>query len=160
MTRLLILIVLSLTLFSCNNKAKQEELLINETELPTAQADTTESRLDQQSDDPNTQIPPIVTKNTKKSKDRKLRFLHYSNVDLRAYFDDGTIITCPRCPFTKENVENIQSNLSDEPVQTYELKDDGSLLIDGWKHEYPYVNKNENYEGWAMINYKWFVDYK
>jgi hypothetical protein len=22
------------------------------------------------------------------------------------------------------------------------------------------VNKNENYEGWAMINYKWFVDYK
>jgi hypothetical protein len=44
--------------------------------------------------------------------------------------------------------------------QTYELKDDGSLLIDGWKHEYPYVNKNENYEGWAMINYKWFVDYK
>jgi hypothetical protein len=59
----------------------------------------------------------------------------------------------------KENVENIQSNLSDEPVQTYELKD-GDLLIDGWKHEYPYVNKNENYEGWAMINYKWFVDYK
>jgi hypothetical protein len=37
---------------------------------------------------------------------------------------------------SKENVENIQSNLSDEPVQTYELKDDGSLL-DGWKHEYP-----------------------
>jgi outer membrane PBP1 activator LpoA protein len=53
MTRLLIIIVLSLTLFSCNNKAKQE-LLINETELPTEQADTTESRLDQQSDDPNT----------------------------------------------------------------------------------------------------------
>jgi hypothetical protein len=45
MTRLII-IVLSLTLFSCNNKSK-EELLINETELPTAQM--TESRLDQQS---------------------------------------------------------------------------------------------------------------
>jgi hypothetical protein len=26
----------------------------------------------------------------------------------------------------KKNVENIQSNLSDEPVQTYELKDDGA----------------------------------
>jgi hypothetical protein len=49
---------------------------------------------------------------------------------MRAYFDDGTIITCPRCD-TKENVENIQSNLSDEPVQTYELKDDGSLLTAG-----------------------------
>jgi hypothetical protein len=56
--------------FSCK-KAKQEELLINETELPT-QADTTESRLDQQSDDPNTQ--PNSYKTQKKSKDRKLRF--------------------------------------------------------------------------------------
>jgi hypothetical protein len=53
---------------------------------------------------------------------------------------------------------NIQSILQKKPVQTYELKDDGSLL-DGWKHEYPYVNKEENYEGWAMINYKWFVEY-
>jgi hypothetical protein len=35
---------------------------------PTEQADTTESRLDQQSDDPNTQIPPIITKKQKKSK--------------------------------------------------------------------------------------------
>jgi hypothetical protein len=58
MTRLLIIIVLSLTFLAAIIKAKQEELLINETELPTAQADTTESRLDQQSDDPNTQIPP------------------------------------------------------------------------------------------------------
>jgi hypothetical protein len=58
----------------------------------------------------------------------------------------------------KENVENIQSNLSDEPVQHMNLK--MMELADGWKHEYPYVNKNENYEGWAMINYKWFVDYK
>jgi hypothetical protein len=52
MTRLLIIIVLSLTLLAAI--IKQEELLINETELPTSQADTTESRLDQQSDDPNT----------------------------------------------------------------------------------------------------------
>jgi uncharacterized protein YxeA len=70
MTRLLIIIVLSLTLLAAI-KAKQEELLINETELPT-QADTTESRLDQQSDDPNTQ--PNSYKTQKKSKDRKLRF--------------------------------------------------------------------------------------
>jgi hypothetical protein len=65
MTRLLIIIVLSLTLLAAIIK-QQEELLINETELP--EADTTESRLDQQSDDPNTQIPPIVTKNKKSLK--------------------------------------------------------------------------------------------
>jgi hypothetical protein len=59
------------------------------------------SRLDQQSDDPNTQIPPIVTKNTKKNKIENYVF-YYSNVDMRAYFDDGTIITCPRCAFTKK----------------------------------------------------------
>jgi hypothetical protein len=56
MTRLII-IVLSLTLFSCNNKSK-EELLINETELPTEQM--TESRLDQQSDQ--TTNSPMVKK--------------------------------------------------------------------------------------------------
>ncbi|PKH66713.1 hypothetical protein CXF59_12380 [Flavobacterium sp. ALD4] len=132
---------------------------MKEKELATEQADTTQSSLGAQAADVDTQIPPIVTKNTKKSKNRKLRFLHYSNVDLRAYFDDGTIITCPRCDLTKENVENLQSNISEESLQTYELKDDGSLLIDGWKHEYPYVNKKESYEGWAMINYKWFVKY-
>jgi hypothetical protein len=59
----------------------------------------------------------------------------------------------------KENVENIQSNLSDEPVQTYELKDDGSCLLTAGNMNI-HINKNENYEGWAMINYKWFVDYK
>jgi|TARA_R110000851_G_scaffold98682_2_gene213417 hypothetical protein len=157
MTRLLIIFILSLTLFSCNNKSKESQL--KEKELATEQADTTQSSLGAQAADVDTQIPPIITKNTEKSKNRKLRFLHYSNVDLRAYFDDGTIITCPRCDLTKENVENLQSNLSEESLQTYELKDDGSLLIDGWKHEYPYVNKKESYEGWAMINYKWFVKY-
>jgi hypothetical protein len=155
MKRLLIIIALSLTLFSCNNKSKEQQP--QGQELPTEKADTTQYNSDIKAADVDPQIPPIVTKNTEKSKDRKLRFLHYSNVDLRAYFDDGTIITCPRCELTKENVETIQSNLSDEPVQTYELKDDGSLLIDGWKHEYPYVNRKETYEGWAMINYKWFV---
>jgi hypothetical protein len=168
MTRLLLLTVFIFTLFSCNNKQSQQpeellpeakELQLKEKELPTEKSDTSQSVFDQQVEEINTEIPPIVTKNTKKSKDRKLRFLHYSNVDLRAYFDDGTVITCPRCAFTKENVESIQSNLSNEPIQTYELKDDGSLLIDGWKHEYPYVNRNETYEGWAMINYKWFVKY-
>jgi hypothetical protein len=53
------------------NKSKQEELLINETELHH-KADTTESRLDQQSDIQTHKFHNI-TKNTK-SKDRKLRF--------------------------------------------------------------------------------------
>jgi hypothetical protein len=63
-------------------------------------------------------------------------------VDLRAYFDDGTIINVQDVRYEK-NVENIQSNLSEEPVQTYELKEG---LLDGWKHEYPYVNKEESYD--------------
>jgi hypothetical protein len=60
-------IVLS-NLFSCNNKRKQEELLINETELPTSKPTRQNLCLDQQSDDPNTQIPPIVTKQNKSLK--------------------------------------------------------------------------------------------
>jgi hypothetical protein len=41
---------------------------------------------------------------------------------MRAYFDDGTIIICPRCAFTKENVENIQSNLSESQYKHMNLK--------------------------------------
>jgi hypothetical protein len=53
MTRLIIIVS---NPFSCNNKAKQEEL-INETELPHRKPTRQNLRLDQQSDDPNTQIP-------------------------------------------------------------------------------------------------------
>jgi hypothetical protein len=41
---------------------------------------------------------------------------------MRAYFDDGTIITCPRCAFTKENVENIQSTFQTSQYKHMNLK--------------------------------------
>jgi glutaredoxin len=77
---------------------------------------------------------------------------------MRAYFDDGTIITCPRCAFTKKMLRIFKVTFQTSQYKHMNLK--MMELADGWKHEYPYVNKNENYEGWAMINYKWFVDYK
>ena len=156
MTRLLLLIVLSLSFFSCKNDSikpqlesvEAQELLLKEKELPQETIDTAQSETEQQ-----------TTANTEKSQYRKLRFLYYSNVGLRAYFNDGSVIVCSRCELTKENIESIQSNTNEKSIQTYTIEKDGSLLIDGWKHEYPVVNKKENYEGWAMINYKWFVKY-
>ena len=160
MTRLLLLIVLSLTIFSCKNDSVQRQqesveakkLQLKEKELPKETIDTTQFTVEQQTANTN-------TTNTEKSQDRKLRFMYYSNTGLRAYFNDGSVIVCSRCDLTKENIERIQSNTDDKSIQTYAIEKDGSLLIDGWKHEYPVVNKNENYEGWAMINYKWYVKY-
>ncbi|SEA21475.1 hypothetical protein SAMN05443667_102352 [Flavobacterium gillisiae] len=174
MTRFILIIVLSLTLFSCNDqKAKQEELVLKakelqlqekelelrEKDLPTEAPDTTQTSLNEQEVGVETQTASTDTNNKEKSKIRKLRFLYYSNVSLRAYFDDGSIIDCPRCKLTKENVLSLQNNTAEKAVQTYVIEKDGSLLVDGWKYEYPSVNKDEDYEGWAMINYKWHVKY-
>lgn len=153
MTRFILIIALSVTLFSCNNqKEKQQELEIKAKEL---QLKEKEFPLE----NPDTQTLTIVTKNTEQSKNRKLRFLYYSKLGLRAYYNDGSIIDCPRCELTQENVLSIQNNTEEKGVLTYVIEKDGNLLVDGWKHEYPVVNKNENFEGWAMINYKWHVKY-
>jgi hypothetical protein len=42
---------------------------------------------------------------------------------MRAYFDDGTIITCPRCAFTKKMLRIFKVTFQTSQ-QTYELKDD------------------------------------
>lgn len=153
MTRFILIIALSVTLFSCNNqKEKQQELEIKAKELQLKEKEFP-------SENPDTQTPPIITKNTEQSKNRKLRFLYYSKQGLRAYYNDGSIIDCPRCELTQENVLSIQNNTEEKGVLTYVIEKDGNLIVDGWKHEYPVVNKNENFEGWAMINYKWLVKY-
>lgn len=153
MTRLIFIIALSITLFSCNNqKEKQQEREIKAKELQLKEKELHVEK-------PGTQISPIVTKNTEQSKNRKLRFLYYSKLGLRAYYNDGSVIDCPRCELTQENVLSIQNNTKEKGVLTYVIENDGNLLVDGWKHEYPVVNKDENFEGWAMINYKWFVKY-
>lgn len=174
MTRFIFIIALSLTLFSCNDqKAKQEELVLKTKELqlkekelelrekglPTEAPDTTQYSLDEQEIGAETQTPSTDTNNKEQSKNRKLRFLYYSKLGLRAYYNDGSVIDCPRCELTQENVLSIQNNTKEKGVQTYVIEKDGNLLVDGWKHEYPVVNKKENFEGWAMINYKWHVKY-
>lgn len=174
MTRLLLLIVLSISVFSCNDakstqqelelkakelELKEKELELRENQLPKAPVDTTTAIVDTQTGDTEEQTDPESTDKTEKQKSRKLKFLYYSPVGLRAYFDDGTIIACPRCELTKENIQTIKRTVVDKSDQKYIIETDGSLLIDGWKHEYPSVNKDENFEGWAMINYKWHVKY-
>ena len=153
MTRLIFIIALSITLFSCNNqKEKKQEREIKAKELQLKEKELHVEK-------PGTQISPIVTNNKEQSTNRKLRFLYYSKLGLRAYYNDGSVIDCPRCELTQENVLSIQNNTKEKGVQTYVIENDGNLLVDGWKHEYPVVNKKENFEGWAMINYKWFVKY-
>ena len=174
MTKSILTFVLAVTLLGCNNnnekqqelilktkelQLKEKEIELREKRLATEKADTTPVGLGQQATDNATPIPAAVTKNSHKSKNRKLRYLYYSNGGLRAYFNDGSIIDCSRCNLTKENIQFLQNDTVEKPIQSYTIEKDGSLLVDGWKHEYPVVNKEEKYEGWAMINYKWFVTY-
>ncbi|NGY36639.1 hypothetical protein FQU23_003835 [Flavobacterium sp. XN-5] len=173
MTRFIFIIVLSLGIFSCKNdtvkqqeltleakeqllKEKELELELRAKEFPNTEVDTAQFSVDQQADDQDIENP---TTTEEKQENRKLRFLYYSSVGMRAYFNDGSVFVFPKRKLTKENIQFIQSNSAEKAIQTYGIEKDGSLLIDGWKHEYPVVNKNENFEGWAMIDYKWLVKF-
>lgn len=173
MKKIILIIALSISCFSCKNdkiesemsletkelQQKDKELESSEKEFPAENSNTARSDRDQQAADLETENQLTITENTADSENRKLRFLYYSNAGLRAYFDDGSIVLFPKLDLTKANIQFIKSNRDEKSIQTYVIKEDGSLLLDGWKHEYPVVNKAENYEGWAMVNYKWYMKY-
>ncbi|KAA5534717.1 hypothetical protein F0919_08875 [Taibaiella lutea] len=78
---------------------------------------------------------------------RRLRYLFYSNGGLVGYFNDGTVVGCPRCDPYPGSVERM---LQMQPMGTYVVLDDGSLLIDGSRKEYPEEKKEWN--EWMIFN--------
>ena len=88
----------------------------------------------------------------KKNK-KELRYLFFANGGIVGYFNDGTIAGCPRCDFAKSNIANM---FEKEPTGTYTVEADGSLLINGTEKETPVYNSSD-YDGWALIDYKWYI---
>lgn len=84
---------------------------------------------------------------------KKLRYLYYSNGGIRGYFDDGTIVGCPRCDFIKSNVLNLYNK---KPIGKYKVLPDGSLLTDNSEQEFPNYNKDDGWFGWPLIDFKWY----
>lgn len=80
---------------------------------------------------------------------KKLRYLYYSNGGIRGYFDDGTVVGCPRCDLIESNVLNLYN---EKPIGKYKVLDDGSLFVNNSEQEFPNYNEDN---GWALIDYKW-----
>lgn len=91
------------------------------------------------------QEKPIKTIHTK-----QLRFLYFSNGGMIGYFDDGTLVGCPKCDFCKTNIESM---FSLKVMGNYEILKNGILLVDGSKKILPNQKKDK---GWVLINYHWF----
>ena len=146
-------IILSIISISCNNSIetkqkelnlKERELIIREKELSMKEREAiSNSSLKNQS----------ITKTEVKRFKKELRYLQFSNGGIRGYFDDGTIVGCPRCDLCKSNIEAM---FSQKPMATYIVKNDGTLIIDGNESEKPEY-KNSDFNEWALIDYKWYV---
>ena len=71
---------------------------------------------------------------------RKLAYLYVANGGLIGYFNDGTVVGCPKCDLCRNNISSL-----------YKMK-----VIKHWNlhkpnHFTPYHQDN----GWVLVNYKW-----
>lgn len=83
---------------------------------------------------------------------RKIRYLFMANGGIIAYFDDGTVVGCPRCELDVEALYNLK------PHSTYIVEEDGILLVGGQRREIPFIARKGEWQDWIMIDYKWIED--
>jgi len=141
------------TMMGCDNssKLKEKELQLKEKELELKER---ELELKETSSQKN-QSKSKATEEPNKLAEKKLRYLFYSNGGLVGYFSDGSIVGCPRCDLLKENVENL---FGGEILRSYTIVKDGSLLMSNGDRQIPTAKNNNIGEGWALIDYKWYVN--
>ncbi len=148
----ILLISIFLFLNSCNSnentkekklelELKQKELELKERELNLQEKEVNKSNTD---DNQRNEI------NTTKRNKKELRYLYHANGRLIGYFDDGTIVGCPRCDFMRINILAL---FKEKVMGTYEVQNDGSLLINNSEREFPNYNDDN---GWALIDFKWY----
>jgi len=148
-----LIVIVLFTMMSCDNSSKikekelqlkQKELELKERELALKEASTQKN-----------QTKSNPTEEQKKIERKKLRYLYYSNGGLIGYFSDGIIAGCPRCDLLKENVEYLTTG---DVLRTYTVAPNGSLILNNGDQETPTAKNNNIGEGWAVIDYKWYVD--
>ncbi|TDQ06237.1 hypothetical protein [Pedobacter metabolipauper] len=90
-------------------------------------------------------------KNTDSLENKKLRYLYFANGGIIGYYNDGTVVGCPRCDF---NASNVAAMMHKKPHAKYTVEPGGILLINGTDQEVPMSEA----DGWAMVDYKWHIN--
>ncbi|MBN8586212.1 MAG: hypothetical protein J0M37_14070 [Ignavibacteria bacterium] len=141
----LFLFICTLSKCTKDDSLKERELNLKEKELNIREKELVEKE----------NTTDKVERDNKSSKEenqnkRKLQYLFSSNGGLVGYFNDGTVVGCPRCDLTRENVKNLYKLKSNG---SFTVNIDGTLNVKGSSKVDP---KSE--DGWVMINYKWLVE--
>jgi len=76
-----------------------------------------------------------------------LQFLYFANGGLIGYFDDGTIVGCPRCDLMDKNIEAIKTR---EPHLKFKMEN-GFLISE--QGDSISINSMRNNK-WAIVNYE------
>lgn len=73
---------------------------------------------------------------------RKLAYLYVANGGLIGYFNDGTVVGCPKCDFCRNNTSSF-----------YKMK-----VIKHWNLHKPdnFISYHQD-NGWVLVNYKWYA---
>lgn len=77
---------------------------------------------------------------THQKQQKKLVYLYTANGGMVGYYDDGTVVGCPRCDFCRSN---ILAMLKVKPMGKWDLKKPDDFI------------SYEEDNGWVLINYKW-----
>ena len=80
-------------------------------------------------------------------KDRQLQFLYFTNGGLIGYFDDGTIVGCPRCDLMEKNINTLKNK---DPHSEFIIEKDVLITLQGDTIPIKSMKSNE----WAIVNYK------
>lgn len=130
-------------LFSCGNEPNKELELLKEqiakqeqkiTALEDALAE--DAKVSQQNE--------IAVK-------RELRYLFYANGGMAGYFDDGSVVGCPKCDFISSNILTM---FDGESIGEYTVQNDGSLLLSDGEVLIPTISEN-SFDNWPLIDYEW-----
>jgi hypothetical protein len=90
----------------------------------------------------------------KEKNGRRIRFLYAANGGIRAYFNNGTIVGCPRCDLSRENIRTIYCM---KPFLTYKYENGELIILENNEREYPRSDQKGINEGWVVVDYKWLI---
>ena len=134
---ILFFIVIFIVIFiGCNNisnETKEKELELKKKEL-----EIKEKEFNFEITKHNQSTKKVTQNNSQKSEKKELVYLYTAIGGMVGYFNDGSVVGCPRCDFCKSN---ILSMFKEKPMSSWDLKQPDAY------------DPNDNC--WVLVNYEW-----
>lgn len=84
---------------------------------------------------------------------KKLQYLLESNAGMLGFYDDSTVVSCPRCDFNESNVKLMATKKS---IAKFNVVDDYiKAIINGGEQRFMLYEEGKVDTQWVMFNFKW-----